>query len=187
MSNLIYKSMNNRIQLILKTKDISASKFADEIGVQRSSISHILSGRNNPSLDFIQKILKRFPDINSDWILTGKGSMYLEPDLFNIIEQPKLEKVAQTSLLSHSQQDIFAEEPTQISDIEEVSFKRRKSQNNISRFRKAKDIMPKEIHAAVHEADDKKVIEKIKKADTKKIERIVIFYSDKSCIEYFPE
>ena len=60
--------MNNRIQLILKTKDISASKFADEIGVQRSSISHILSGRNNPSLDFIQKILKRFPDINSDWI-----------------------------------------------------------------------------------------------------------------------
>ena len=75
--------MNKRIELILKTKNISASKFADEIGVQRSSISHILSGRNNPSLDFIQKILKRFPDINSSWILTGSGTMYNSPNLFS--------------------------------------------------------------------------------------------------------
>jgi transcriptional regulator with XRE-family HTH domain len=179
--------MNNRIQLILKTKDISASKFADEIGVQRSSISHILSGRNNPSLDFIQKILKRFPDINSDWILTGKGSMYLEPDLFNIIEQPKPEKVVQTSLLSHSQQDIFAEESAQISDIEEVTVQKEEKPKPHTPVQKPKEIVQKEIHSPIQETEDKKVIEKIRKTDTKKIERIVIFYSDKSCIEYFPE
>ena len=113
--------------------------------------------------------------------------MYLEPDLFNIIEQPKPEKEIQTSLLSHSQQDIFAEESTQISDIEEVSIQKEEKPKQHIPVQKSRDIMPKETHAAVHEADDKKVIEKIKKLDTKKIERIVIFYSDKSCIEYFPE
>ncbi len=68
--------MINRILLILKTQNLSSSQFADEIGVQRSSISHILSGRNNPSLEFVTKILKRFPEINSDWMIFGKGSMY---------------------------------------------------------------------------------------------------------------
>ena len=161
--------MNNRIQLILKTKDISASKFADEIGVQRSSISHILSGRNNPSLDFIQKILKRFPDINSDWILTGKGSMYLEPDLFNIIEQPKPEKVVQTSLLSHSQQDIFAEESTQISDIEEVSIQKEEKPKQHIPVQKSKEIVRRKSIRLYRGTEDKKVIEKIRKSDTKKI------------------
>lgn len=50
------------------------------IGVQRSSISHILSGRNRPSLDFVQKILKVFPDIRSEWLVMGKGPMYEKPD-----------------------------------------------------------------------------------------------------------
>jgi transcriptional regulator with XRE-family HTH domain len=179
--------MNNRIQLILKTKDISASKFADEIGVQRSSISHILSGRNNPSLDFIQKILKRFPDINSDWILTGKGSMYLEPDLFNVIEQPKTGKVAQTSLLNNSQQDIFTEEPPQISDIEEIPVLKEEKLKQHIPVQKPKEIIQKETQSPVREAEDKKVPEKIKKADSKRIEKIMIFYSDKSFAEYFPE
>ena len=98
--------MNDRIQLILKTKNISASKFADEIGVQRSSISHILSGRNNPSLDFIQKILKRFADINSDWILTGKGSMYIQPDLFSNIEEHKTDKNKEGDEILNSDEDI---------------------------------------------------------------------------------
>lgn len=55
--------------------DLSPSQFADEIGVQRSGVSHILSGRNKPSLDFILKILTRFPEVDADWLLFGKGSM----------------------------------------------------------------------------------------------------------------
>jgi transcriptional regulator with XRE-family HTH domain len=53
---------------------LSASAFADKIGVQRSSMSHLLSGRNKPSLDFVMKILEVFPDVDLYWILTGKGS-----------------------------------------------------------------------------------------------------------------
>jgi transcriptional regulator with XRE-family HTH domain len=53
---------------------LNASGFADKIGVQRSSLSHLLSGRNKPSLDFILKILDEFPDVDLYWILNGKGS-----------------------------------------------------------------------------------------------------------------
>ena len=65
--------MISRIKTILDKEGLSASKFAEMIGVQRSSISHILSERNKPSLEFIQKILEAFPHINAEWILTGKG------------------------------------------------------------------------------------------------------------------
>lgn len=68
--------MINRISKIIKEKNLSSAKFADEIGVQRSSISHVLSGRNKPSLEFIQKILKTYPDIDINWLLTGKGNIF---------------------------------------------------------------------------------------------------------------
>jgi len=68
--------MKNRIEKILKEEQIASSKFADEIGIQRSSMSHILSGRNKPSLDIIQRILRKFPHINSDWLILGVGDMY---------------------------------------------------------------------------------------------------------------
>lgn len=61
--------LNNKIKQILVDKSISPSHFADEIGVQRSSISHILAGRNKPSLDIVQKIIRRYPDLGMDWIL----------------------------------------------------------------------------------------------------------------------
>lgn len=79
--------MKDRIQKILDEENISASKFADVLGVQRSSISHILSGRNKPSLDFVQRILQKFPEINSDWLLFGKGDIYRKQN--DTPEEPK--------------------------------------------------------------------------------------------------
>lgn len=61
--------LNKKIEQIILEKGYTPSYFADAIGVQRSSISHILSGRNKPSLDIIQKMLKVFPDIDRDWLL----------------------------------------------------------------------------------------------------------------------
>jgi transcriptional regulator with XRE-family HTH domain len=63
-----FMELNDKIKQILIDKSISPSHFADEIGVQRSSISHILAGRNKPSLDIIQKIIRRYPDLGMDWI-----------------------------------------------------------------------------------------------------------------------
>lgn len=67
--------MLNRIKQILDKENLSPTQFASEIGVQRSALSHVLSGRNNPSLDFMMKIKTRYPEINLDWLLLGKGKM----------------------------------------------------------------------------------------------------------------
>ncbi len=67
------EEFSKRLQEVLDFYGLSASSFADRIGVQRSSISHILSGRNKPSLDFILKILHAFPDVELYWLLNGKG------------------------------------------------------------------------------------------------------------------
>ena len=72
-----------RITQILEEQQLNSSAFADTIGVQRSSISHVLSGRNKPSLDFILKTVRAFPAYSTDWLLFGKSSespvTYLEP------------------------------------------------------------------------------------------------------------
>ena len=62
-----------RLEIILDYYSLNASSFADKIGVQRSSMSHLLSGRNKPSLDFILKIIDFFPDVDLYWILNGSG------------------------------------------------------------------------------------------------------------------
>lgn len=68
-------NINERFTKILEYSGFTASEFADEIDVQRSSISHIISGRNKPSLEFIVKIKNRFPEISWDWIILGQGEM----------------------------------------------------------------------------------------------------------------
>ena len=87
--------MNERIAKILEEEDMTATKFANEIGVQASSISHIISGRNKPSTDFLIKLLERFRGISAEWLLTGRGNPYkdslseldktknIDSDLFN--------------------------------------------------------------------------------------------------------
>lgn len=69
------KEFTNRLLEILDSKNLSASQFAEKIGVQRSSVSHVLSKRNKPSLDFIIKISKNFDDISLDWLINGDNSL----------------------------------------------------------------------------------------------------------------
>ncbi|MDH3321816.1 MAG: helix-turn-helix domain-containing protein [Flavobacteriaceae bacterium] len=64
---------SKRLKTIMEYHQLSASSFADKVGVQRSSISHLLSGRNRPSLDFVLKVVKEFDDVELYWLLNGKG------------------------------------------------------------------------------------------------------------------
>ena len=66
-------AFKERLEQILSHYEMTASAFADAIGVQRSSISHLLSGRNKPSLDFVLKVVREFPEVNLYWLLNGKG------------------------------------------------------------------------------------------------------------------
>ncbi|WP_299362345.1 helix-turn-helix transcriptional regulator [Winogradskyella sp.] len=79
-----------RLKKIIDFYDETASSFAEKVGVQRSSISHILSGRNKPSLDFVMKILHAYPDVELYWLLNGKGSFPKSNNLPNPMP-PKLE------------------------------------------------------------------------------------------------
>lgn len=64
--------IQDRIRLILKANNLSASEFADKVGVNRASLSHVLSGRNKPSHDFLSKIITEFPNVNASWLITGE-------------------------------------------------------------------------------------------------------------------
>lgn len=78
--------MKDRILEFLKAENKSSAQFADEIGVQPSSISHIISGRNNPSLDFVMKMLNKYPALSTDWLIFGKGQMYREKQLHDLFD-----------------------------------------------------------------------------------------------------
>lgn len=70
--------MQTRIQKIIEDKNLSPSNFADEVGLNRAVVSHILHGRNKPGLENLQRILATYPDINPGWLISGIGPMYLE-------------------------------------------------------------------------------------------------------------
>ena len=76
------ESIVERVLILMKNYELTASEFADKIDVQRSSMSHLVSGRNKPSLDFIQKILNNFSDLNPTWLIMGTGPMK-QLDLFD--------------------------------------------------------------------------------------------------------
>jgi transcriptional regulator with XRE-family HTH domain len=137
--------MKDRLQKLLTTEGLAPTKFAEVIGVQRSSISHILSGRNKPSFDVIQTILEKFPKLNPDWLLMGKGEMY--------------RRVIQTSLFDEVR-PIMGSTPNQISEKEMVN-------DLVNNQNKTK---PSENRLSV-----------------KVIERIVVFFNDKTFKEYNPE
>ena len=68
--------MREKLLSLMRSEGLTSSRLAELLGIQPSGISHILSGRNKPSFDFVQKILRRFPTINPDWLLLDQGPMY---------------------------------------------------------------------------------------------------------------
>lgn len=137
--------MIERIQKIIEIKGLSSSQFADEIQVQRSGVSHILSGRNKPSLDFILKVLSSYPDIDADWLLFGKGKM-----MSNVNEKVK--------------QNIDFEKPSQ-----------------------SKNQLEMEGSSSVQKDESKIKKKENNEAKNKSIVKIVVFNSDNTFKEYFPE
>lgn len=75
--------IQERLHLVLKMHNLTPSAFADKLGVQRSNVSHVLSGRNKPGLDFLEKVLSQFPRVNAHWLITGKmpaGQLEIKED-----------------------------------------------------------------------------------------------------------
>lgn len=138
--------MKDRILKFINKEGVSPAHFADEIGVQRSSVSHILSGRNNPSFDFIQKILQRYKNLNAEWLIMGVGDIYKKTEK-NIFFTPDI-KPKETS----PQPDLFTPPATVHSEEPPVY---------------GQEKLPQESTA-------------------KSIEKIIVFYSDKTFSEFKP-
>ncbi len=110
--------MKDRIAHIMRAQNLKASDFAELLGVQPSGVSHILSGRNQPSLDFIKKIKENFPEYNLDWIIFGKGPMttsapFNDPTPISPVSSPSTMPSANNEVL---QFDFSPEQPASVPD-----------------------------------------------------------------------
>ncbi|SHG40233.1 Helix-turn-helix [Flavobacterium micromati] len=147
-----------RLEIILDYYNLNASSFADKIGVQRSSLSHLLSGRNKPSLDFILKILDVFPDVDLYWIINGKGTFpksaeNQQMDFTGKDEQQKATPIIKNKEISVA--DLFSENQKQIPGNQPTTQK------------------PHNLNAFQDHEDDA-------------IDKIVIFYKDGTFKSYRP-
>ncbi len=91
--------MKNRIKKLIEKENVTSAQFAEYIGISPSSLHHIVSGRNNPSLEVIQKILNRFEYLNALWLITGEGEAYKtmeQASLFSEDEIPQKTPVKKT-------------------------------------------------------------------------------------------
>lgn len=82
--------MKERILEFLRAENKTSAQLAEEIGVQPSGISHIISGRNNPSLDFVIKMLEKYSYLSTDWLLFGKGNMYKDQTMHSLFEESEI-------------------------------------------------------------------------------------------------
>jgi len=96
-----------RLEKILDYYSLSASTFADQIGVQRSSLSHLLSGRNKPSLDFVMKVIEVFPEVDLYWLLNGKGNFPKQND-WEHKQAPTTIPEKQTEINKEDHLDLFS-------------------------------------------------------------------------------
>ncbi|SDX84761.1 helix-turn-helix transcriptional regulator [Flavobacterium degerlachei] len=148
-----------RLEVILDYYSLNASAFADKIGVQRSSLSHLLSGRNKPSLDFILKILDVFPDVDLYWILNGKGSFPKNNETIQMQEEKQHKEITPSTSDAISEplptQNLFSKE-NDTNQQNKVSPKKEEIQNVAGR------------------------------AVSEEVEKIVFFYKDGTFKEFKP-
>jgi transcriptional regulator with XRE-family HTH domain len=152
-------SINDKIKQILVAKGYSPSHFADEIGVQRSSISHILSGRNRPSFDIIQKIIRRFPDLGFDWILEDE----IPSSVFRQAPSQLVRKPETSSPQNHL---------SDMSDRNNRLYNSRPVRNEIAA-------------EAIPEIEEQPFMQQ-PTVLSRQVERILVFYTDGTFQEYSP-
>ena len=88
-----FKFMHQRLKNWKESEGLKSSALADTIGVNRATISHILSGRNKPSIDFLEKLLSAYPNINANWLISGIGYMHSDIKKNEVVSTKKIGKV----------------------------------------------------------------------------------------------
>ena len=149
--------MRERIRQIMENENLTPAKFADRLQINRANISHILNGRNNPSLDVVTKILSGMPYINTEWLINGTGQMY--KDGFDMDSIPK-------------EHDLFHQGPPATLQEKETVVKP-----------EGIDVNKPEKNIQVIE---NKIIDAQKNND-KKMRQIIIYYNDSTFETFVPQ
>ncbi|MDR1984696.1 MAG: helix-turn-helix domain-containing protein [Prevotellaceae bacterium] len=155
--------MKDRIISFLNAEKLSPARFADIIGVQPANISHIISERNKPSLDFIQKMLKSFPQLNVEWLVAGTGKMYKTPTEQSLFNDESRDLFSSAPKLFDNEQNNYKIEETETEKI-------MKNDTETEKFMHKTDILPENEIKCV----------------SREVERIIICYSDKTFEFYSP-
>ena len=149
--------MKDRIKHIMEEENLTPAKFADRLQIGRAVISHILNGRNNPSLDVVTRILNEMDYINPEWLLNGSGEMYRPGSGMN--ELPREPDLVHQSEAKRRQGNIKPREP----------YENREKSNE----------MPLPLPEKRHQSTDNKEVDMIK-PPSKEIDQIIIYYTDKT-------
>ena len=150
--------MREKLLKLMKSEKLSSSRLAEILEIQPSSISHILSGRNKPSYDFLVKILRRFPTLNPDWLLLDAEQMYRSNEELD-------RRINDTN--TQSSQTTGSAEKMIVNSNSALNPKNESSQNSTNR--------PIENIAAVANIA----------TDERTIERVIVLYTDKSFEAYY--
>lgn len=153
--------MKDRLQRFLELEQLSPAKLADILGIQRSGLSHILSGRNKPGFDLIQKMLIKFPALNADWLITGRGKIYKEANLL-------IENKSSPTLFGNT--EILKESENNEAISSSAGFKENREENDKS------EPPENEIKSELKGVDRKKAI----------LRKVILIYSDNTFTEYTP-
>jgi transcriptional regulator with XRE-family HTH domain len=172
-----YIAMKERLLQLLDLEQITPSKFADIIGVQRSSVSHVISGRNKPSYDFLHKTLKAFPGLNASWLMLGEGTMYehmgrkVSANLFDSPGDPPEDP-----------------NPAEIEEgdeaIEQISRSQAPSKTVSTEAQPAEPTVDTEPAAVTKPTDD--MHSQVDK-EAKKVVQVMVFYDDDTFRTYSPD
>lgn len=158
----------SRIEKVIEMSNLNSGQFAIQIGVQNSTLSHILNSRNNPSLDVLKKILNRFPNISSDWLILGQGAMLREEkksQRLSLFDDEEENNSLSEHLVPNSSQN-------QESEIEATSVQMLKSE-------------PDPIYrASSSPKTPEKMVSPSKGSDQKLVKKIILYYTDNTFQEF---
>ena len=136
--------MEQRLQLFLQMEQLSQSQFADKMGIQRSGVTHLLSGRNKPSFEFITRMLQAFPSLNAEWLILGKGKPYKDSSA-----RDEIPSASQPEILPEANLFTPSTERQQVENTEIIDFDNNVQINEVEEIKPTSPISdtPKAIKA----------------------------------------
>ena len=185
-------NLRNRIEELINSEKLSYTQFARKIGIQGTIISHIMNGRNKPSLDVVQKILTNFKNVNYEWLISGVGDMY-KNEVKNIENKYINHKNNDTQLDFPSLFDINSDNQSEYNKENELKNNIENQEKNQSPIESEKIITIEKSSTPALEVSPIGNKTKTKEENPnqeippKKIKKIVVFYSDQTFEEFKQE